>query len=571
MPTVPARPAASHEAAMTRALVWFKRDLRVRDHAPLAAAAACDAAAGLFVVEPEWLASPECDGQHVAFARECVGSLRESLQRLGLPLVVRVGAMPDVLQALRQETGFTHLFSHEETGPLWSYARDRRVAQWCCAQGVAWQEFPQTGVVRRLRGRAGWAGRWQARMDAPQVAAPASARALPLGPESLGGFPTLRELGLATPRPLPPAGEVAAQAVLDDFLHRRGRHYRLDLSSPLSAESGCSRLSAHLAFGTLSMRQVHQATEARIASLSRSMGREGDAGGATRTDPDAAEARRFAWHLRGFSGRLRWHCHFMQKLEDEPEIEVRNFARSADGLREESFDPGRPEHRERFDAWREGRTGFPMVDACMRQLVATGWLNFRMRAMLVSFAAYHLWLHWREPGLHLARQFLDFEPGIHWSQMQMQSGTTGINTLRIYSPAKQAADHDPTGEYVRRWVPEWGTPAYPRPIVDEKRAVATAKDRLYGLRKTAAARAEAEDIQRRHGSRRSGLPPSGRSAGRGEGRAAERATERAAGMAPPAALVRTEGRDGPVSPRRTSKRAPTSSKPSPASQGELFE
>jgi hypothetical protein len=84
-----------------------------------------------------------------------------------------------------------------------------------------------------------------------------------------------------------------------------------------------------------------------------------------------------------------------------------------------------------------------MVDACMRQLCATGWLNFRMRAMLVSFAAYHLWLHWRAPGLFLARQFLDFEPGIHWSQMQMQSGTTGINTLRIYSPAKQARDHDP--------------------------------------------------------------------------------------------------------------------------------
>ncbi|MFY8085998.1 MAG: FAD-binding domain-containing protein, partial [Rubrivivax sp.] len=126
----------------------------------------------------------------------------------------------------------------------------------------------------------------------------------------------------------------------------------------------------------------------------------------------------------------------MQKLEDEPDIEWRNFARSADGLRE-----GGPEDRQRLQAWCSGMTGYPMFDACMRQLCATGWLNFRMRAMLVSFAAYHLWLHWRSPGLHLARQFLDVEPGIHWSQMQMQSGTTGINTLRIYSPAKQAAEH----------------------------------------------------------------------------------------------------------------------------------
>ncbi len=147
-----------------------------------------------------------------------------------------------------------------------------------------------------------------------------------------------------------------------------------------------------------------------------------------------------------------------------------------------------------------------MVDACMRQLRATGWLNFRMRAMLVSFAAYHLWLLWREPGLFLARQFLDFEPGIHWSQMQMQSGTTGINTLRIHSPAKQASDQDPLGMYVRQWVPEFGTAAYPAPIVDECSAVAAAKGRLYGLRKTREAHTEADAIQHKHGSRRSGLP-----------------------------------------------------------------
>jgi deoxyribodipyrimidine photo-lyase len=488
----------------TRALVWFKRDLRLADHAPLAAAAACDEALALYVIEPGWLASPEFDPQHLAFALACLAPLRKALAARSLPLVVRHGPLPQVLDELRRAFAFTHLFSHEETGPLWTWDRDKRVAAWCRREGVAWQELPQTGVVRRLRSRQGWAGRWQRRMDAPAIAAPAAWRGVrgPLAEAAAAPLPTPAGLGPAAARPLPPAGEEAAAATLDGFLAARGREYRRTLSSPLEAEAGCSRLSAHLAFGALSMRQVHQATEARIAALKR------DA--AAGVDP---EARSFAYHLRGFAGRLRWHCHFMQKLEDEPQIEQRNFARACDGLREDAFD------RARFEAWCEGRTGYPMVDACMRQLRATGWLNFRMRAMLVSFGAYHLWLHWREPGLFLARQFLDFEPGIHWSQMQMQSGTTGINTLRIYSPAKQQRDHDPGFAYIRRWVPEYGTPAYPAPVVDERSALARAKERLYGLRRTADARAEADAIQQRHGSRKSGLPPGGARAQAGRKRA----------------------------------------------------
>jgi deoxyribodipyrimidine photo-lyase len=345
-------------------------------------------------------------------------------------------------------------------------------------------------------------------MNQPALAAPTGFRRMPGSTLELPALPTAASLGVPPHgKALQPGGEATAQAVLREFLDGRGRDYRRALSSPLTAEAGCSRLSPHLAFGTVSMRTVHQATEAAIART-----------------PDRA----LAYALRGFAGRLRWHCHFMQKLEDEPRIEFQNFARVCDGLREGDFNDAH------FAAWCEGRTGYPMVDACMRSLRATGWLNFRMRAMLVSFASHHLWLHWREPGLFLARQFLDFEPGIHWSQMQMQSGTTGINTLRMYSPSKQARDQDPDGVFIRRWCPELGRVPlpylaepwkmdisvqrmvachigtdYPAPIVDEKVALKCARDRLYGLRQTAQAREQASAVQARHGSRKSGLPPSG--------------------------------------------------------------
>ena len=488
------------------ALVWFKRDLRQDDHAPLAAAQQFESALGLFIIEPEWLNSPEFSTSHLQCALDSLTPLRAALAARGLPLLVRVGPATEVLEALRAQTGVTHLLSHEETGPMWTYARDRAVAAWCAASGVRWQESTQTGVVRRLRSRSGWAQRWQARMDAPRIAAQGGFAGA-AGVE-LQDIPSLHALGLQTNTQSVQRGtEASAWVELDGFLDGRGRDYRRAMSSPLTAPDACSRLSPHLAFGTISMRAVHQATEHAIAHTS---------------DRDLAKA------LRSFSGRLRWHCHFMQKLEDQPSIECANFARVCDGLRENDFDITR------FDAWCAGQTGYPMVDACMRSLKATGWLNFRMRAMLVSFASYHLWLHWRPTGIFLARHFLDFEAGIHWSQMQMQSGTTGINTLRIYSPTKQAQDQDPDGTFIRHWVPELARVPlpylaepwkmndtlermagcvigrdYPAPIVDDKTAVKAAKDRLYGLRKTPEARAEADAVQSRHGSRKSGMAQTG--------------------------------------------------------------
>src|SRR5690606_11915479 len=171
--------------------------------------------------------------------------------------------------------------------------------------------------------------------------------------------------------------------------------------------------------------------------------------------------------------------------------------------------------------------GVPLVDACMAMLTQTGWLNFRMRAMLMSFAAYPLWLHWREPGLHLARLFTDYEPGIHWPQVQMQSGVTGINALRVYNPVKQARDHDPDGVFVRRWLPAlrqvpdawlfepWKMPSnvqaacgvligrdYPTPLVEPDAGLRAARARIDGWRKRPGLKEETQRVFLQHGSRK---------------------------------------------------------------------
>jgi deoxyribodipyrimidine photo-lyase len=498
-------------------VVWFKRDLRVRDHVPLAQAAVRAEESGgglicLFVYEPEWIAAPETDGSHIRFVNECLLELEERLNEFGGRLITRTGSMLPVLSELKRQARFGRLWSHEETGSDWTYRRDLSVARWCREQGVEWVEIPQHGVVRRLRSRNGWANRWEQRMHQPPVVP--QFRLQPVSGLASDGIRTEEALGVnASSKVCQLGGETRAWETLADFLSERGLEYRRGMSSPVSGATACSRLSPYLAWGCISLRETVHTAEQKIQRL-----RDASAAG-------AIVNKGWFGALRSFGARLRWHCHFMQKLEDEPRIEFENVHRGYDGLRDEMT--ASAVGRQRLQLWKEGRTGYPMVDACMRSCMATGWLNFRMRAMVASFAAYHLWLHWREPAVFLARHFLDFEAGIHFSQFQMQSGTTGINTLRIYSPAKQMLEQDPTGEFVRKWVPELeGVPLaylsephrmpeavqrasgcridhnYPSPLVDHVAAYRQARERFSLIRRSHAVREEAKAVFQRHGSRK---------------------------------------------------------------------
>jgi len=495
-------------------LVWFKRDLRIADHAPLLRAARAGPVLGLYVFEPSWLEAATTDPSHVRFVRESLVELRSAFEDAGGRLLVRVGELPDVLDRLFVAHPFGALWSHEETGDDRSYQRDKAVARWAKAKGVPWTEVPQFGVLRGAGPkRRQWASRWTERMSKPVYPAPDRLTVPDQAPDA-GPLPELGALGVPpsskTEAVLP--GRGAGLETLQSFARERARTYRSGMSSPVSAWTASSRLSPYIAYGNLSLKEIFQTSQLRLRSL---RGRRRPAEQRTREG------------LEAFESRLRWHCHFIQKLEDEPALEFRNLNRAFDGLREE--DPSRwtvEDHRS-FDAWKAGQTGFPLVDAVMRALQAGGWINFRMRAMLVSFATHHLWLHWREPAVFLAQHFLDYEPGIHFSQFQMQAGTTGIAATRVYSPAKQVRDQDPRGTFIRRWVPELEAVPdthlpephrmprdaqrkfgcligkdYPTPVVSPGKAMAHARAKLEDAKKRAEAAGTSQEVLRRHGSRR---------------------------------------------------------------------
>ncbi|MEM8970517.1 MAG: FAD-binding domain-containing protein [Pseudomonadota bacterium] len=483
-------------------VVWLKRDLRVEDNRALALAAEQGDALAVYIAEPELWRQQDMSGRHWAFVAESLCDLQDDLLSCGQALVVRTGDAIDVLTGLRKQGILSTLWSHEETGNAWTYKRDQSVAAWCRANGIRWHEVRNHGVQRRLASRDGWARDWDRFMAEPIMPAPC------LKPHMIdpGSIPTAHDLGLA-PDPCnqrQAGGRRAAVACLETFLAERGEIYRSAMSTPLEGASACSRLSPHLAWGTLSVREVAQATWARQRDLK---------------ERPPGSVKNWRQSLKSFTGRLHWHCHFMQKLEDEPRIEFENFHPGYDGLRSNASDD------DRLQRWTNGETGLPFVDACMRSLRETGWLNFRMRAMVMATASYHLWLDWRSPGLQLARMFTDYEPGIHWSQVQMQSGTTGINTIRIYNPVKQGYDQDPTGAFTRTWVPEladipdrylqepWKADnadavlgkRYPERIVDHVAAAKEAREHVWAVRRGPEFRAQASAIQTKHGSRKAGI------------------------------------------------------------------
>jgi deoxyribodipyrimidine photo-lyase len=469
-------------------IVWLKRDLRLNDHAPLQKAVSAGIpVVVLYILDTTVVAESHYAHRHWQFVRDCLVDLGNVLKSHNQSLTVFQGESIEVFDELNTHYDIQGVYSHQETGLNVTYEIDKSFAKWCILNNVEWCEDQTNGVLRGISNRTDWVKKWYAYMHDDQVVL--DIKSLDTVKPVLPQYECTYFKNLEIDAEIQRGGEQRAHALLSSFVSDRSKRYMYHISKPAESRESCSRLSPHLAWGSVSIRQVYQATYVAKKDGNKR-------------------------NLNGFLSRLRWHDHFIQKFEQEVEMEFIPQNKAYSYIKRER-------NQEYITRWETGATGIPLIDACMRCVIKTGYLNFRMRSMLVSFLTHALLQGW-ENGVHfLARQFTDFEPGIHYPQFQMQASVTGINTIRIYNPTKQAQEHDPHGLFIKKWVSEladfpkeyihepwkmnemervmFGVKTdYPGPIIDVTEALKVARVELWGDKKSKSVRAGRKEVLDKH-------------------------------------------------------------------------